>query len=85
MADKIPQISVALHVLTLLILETEYSGLFGQYYGCWCPGELRSQGISRYGIDNKGKTTYRFCCIVNLTFFCQKLEQLERLRSEDTA
>ena len=22
-----------------------------QYHACWCPGDLRSQGISRYGID----------------------------------
>ena len=24
--------------------------LHGQYHGCWCPGDGRSQGISSYGI-----------------------------------
>ena len=23
----------------------------GQYHGCWCPGDKRSQGISTHGID----------------------------------
>ena len=46
-------------VLTLLILETKYFGLFGQYHSCWCPASLRSQGISRHGIDIIGYTAYR--------------------------
>ena len=25
--------------------------LHSQYYGCWCPGDVRSQGISSHGID----------------------------------
>ena len=25
--------------------------LYCQYHSCWCPGDLRSQGISRHGID----------------------------------
>ena len=25
--------------------------LHGQYHACWCPGDWRSQGISRHGID----------------------------------
>ena len=23
----------------------------GEYHGCWCSGNFRSQGISRHGID----------------------------------
>ena len=26
--------------------------LFWQYHACWCPGNFRSQGISRHGIDH---------------------------------
>ena len=37
-------------VLTLLMLETEYSGLFGQHHACWCPGSSSRQGTSRHGI-----------------------------------
>ena len=25
--------------------------LYCQYHPCWCPGDLRSQGINRHGID----------------------------------
>ena len=25
--------------------------LYCQYHACWCPGELRSQGIIRHGIN----------------------------------
>ena len=25
--------------------------LHGKYHGCWCPGDIRSQGISSHGID----------------------------------
>ena len=25
--------------------------LYCQYHACWCPGDVRSQGISRHGID----------------------------------
>ena len=35
----------ALIILTLLMLEMEYSSLFGQYHACWCPGNLSRQGI----------------------------------------
>ena len=38
--------------LTLLILETEYSALFGQYCVYWCPGSLSRQGISKHGFDS---------------------------------
>ena len=27
------------------------SVVHSQYHGCWCPGDFRSQGISRHGID----------------------------------
>ena len=40
--------------LTVVMLETEYSGLFGQYHACWCTGFLSHQGISRHGIDSIG-------------------------------
>ena len=48
--DIIPTLSL----LTLLMLETEYSGLFDQYDACWCPGDLSRQGINRHGIDKIG-------------------------------
>ena len=41
-------------VLPLLMLETGYSVLFGQYHACWCPGYLGHQSISRHGIDSIG-------------------------------
>ena len=25
--------------------------LYCQYHACWCPGDLRSQGMSRHGIE----------------------------------
>ena len=40
--------------LTPLMLETEYSGLFGQYHACWCPGSLSRQGIIRNSIGSIG-------------------------------
>ena len=27
--------------------------LYYQYHSCWCPGDLRSHGISRHGIEQK--------------------------------
>ena len=27
-------------ILTHLMLEMDYSGLFGEYHACWCPGDL---------------------------------------------
>ena len=41
-------------ISTLLMLGTEYSGLFDQYHACWCPGSLSCQGINRYGFDSIG-------------------------------
>ena len=33
-------------------LEKQYMSInHCQYHACWCPGDFRSQGISRYGID----------------------------------
>ena len=40
--------------LTLLMLQVEYSDLFGQYNACWCPGSLRHKGISRPGLHSIG-------------------------------
>ena len=34
------------------MLKTEYSRLFCQYHVSWCPGDLRSQGIRRHGIED---------------------------------
>ena len=51
--------SLAYRFLTLLMQEMEYSGLFNQYHACWCPGSLRRQGFSRYGIDSIGYATCR--------------------------
>ena len=39
-------------ILTRLMLQTEYSGLFSQYHACWFPGSWSHQGISRHGIDS---------------------------------
>ena len=44
-------------VLTLQMLETEYSSFGDQYHVCWSPGSLSHQGISRHGIDSKGYAT----------------------------
>ena len=49
-----------LPILTLLMLEMEYSGFGGQYHACWCTGDFRSQCISEHGIGCVGQTT----CIV---------------------
>ena len=45
----------ALTILTLLMLQREYSELLGQYHACWCP----AQGINRHGIDSTGSATWR--------------------------
>ena len=29
--------------------------LYCLYYACWCPGHLRSQGISKHGIDHESR------------------------------
>ena len=47
--------------LTILLLETEYSGSGWQYHACWCPGSWSRQSISRHGIGSVEKTT---CIIV---------------------
>ena len=44
-------------VLTLQMLETEYSGFGDQYHACWCPGSSSHQDISRHGIDSIGYAT----------------------------
>ena len=31
------------------------SVVHSQYHGCWCPGDFRSQGISRHGIDSQSR------------------------------
>ena len=28
----------------------EHTNLHGEYHGCWCPGDPRSQGISNHNI-----------------------------------
>ena len=49
-----------LHILTLLMLETEYFSFRGQYHACRCLGSWSRQSISRHGIGCVGQTT----CIV---------------------
>ena len=44
---------------TLLMLEMEYSRLFGQYHAWWYPGSLSHQGISRHGTDSIVKNILR--------------------------
>ena len=36
-----------------LTVEQQYmlSILHNQYHACWCPGDFRSQGISKHGIE----------------------------------
>ena len=34
-----------------LKLDKDLPILRSQYYGCWCPGDARSQDISSYDID----------------------------------
>ena len=50
-------IMTSLRVLPLLMLEADYSALFGQYHVYWCPGS--SQDISRGDFDSIG---YRQQC-----------------------
>ena len=40
-----------------LALEQKYMlyVLHSQYHACWCSGDFRSQGISRYGIDPQSR------------------------------
>ena len=38
MADEISENIAVLELLTLLMLETEYSSFGGQCYTCWCTG-----------------------------------------------
>ena len=35
----------------ILKQEKDLSILYNQYHGCWCPGDVRSQGISSHDID----------------------------------
>ena len=65
--------------LTLPMLETEYSGLFGQYYACWCPGSLSRQGISRHGI---GRIGYVTCKVAPLFIWSSFVEQSRRYDSK---
>ena len=53
-------IHISYHILdcikqkkTKFTLEQLYMGsiLYCRYHTCWCPGDFRSQGISRHGID----------------------------------
>ena len=39
-------------MIILLMLETDYSGLFGKYHACWWPSSLSRQGINMYDINN---------------------------------
>ena len=47
--------------LMKLNLEQQYilSALHSQYHVCWCPGDFRSQGISRNGIDSQSQNIRR--------------------------
>ena len=47
--------------INLVMLETDYSGLFGQYHtcSCWCLGSWSRHGISSHGIDSMGQATFR--------------------------
>ena len=53
MDDYIPVFHIMMAVINTLLLETEYSGLFGQYHVWWYPSSLSRQGISRHGFDSR--------------------------------
>ena len=61
--------------VTLLMLETEYCSLFGQYHTCWCPGSLSREVISRHGTDNIEQITYR---VAPLWIWSSSVEQNPR-------
>ena len=42
---------LTLYVLNLDRLDKNVPILHGQYHGCWCPGNARSQGINNHDID----------------------------------
>ena len=44
--------------------------LYCQYHSCWCPGDLRSQGISRNGIDQISQEYSVFNQSINQIQFC---------------
>ena len=46
-------------VFTFLMLETDYSSLYGQYHACWCPSSLSHQGIKKHVFDSIGNATCR--------------------------
>ena len=43
-------LNIAMVASTLLVLKSGCSRRTGQYHSCWCPGSLRHQVISSYGI-----------------------------------
>ena len=40
----------AMYEVKISTLWTEYSGIFGQYHACWCPGNLSCQDIHRHSV-----------------------------------
>ena len=58
---KLSLLSWCFYKLTLLMLEMDYCGLFDQYHAWWCPGNLRSQGISKHG--SRGQSTSRVAAL----------------------
>ena len=48
-----PYMDLVWHKLIKFTLEQQYTLpiLQSQYCACWCPGDFRSQGINRHGID----------------------------------
>ena len=58
-----------------LILEQLYmlSVLHSQYHACWCPGDFRSQGISRHGTDTQSQNILSSASELTPTNFHQGL------------
>ena len=62
-------------VLTLLVLETEYSGLFVQCHVCCFPGTLSRLGSRRHGNGIRG---YATCKVAPLWIWSSSVEQNPR-------
>ena len=43
-------ITIYLHFMSFIHIDMTQD-LYSQYHGCWCPGNVRSQGISNHDID----------------------------------
>ena len=54
--------------------------LYCQYHGCWCPGTLRSQGISSHDIDSISSILEKVDCVIT-RYICIFLRLFSQLKS----